>query len=166
MNDICSPLLLVMQSEDEALAVFTAVMKKQSLYFSEGSDHTRRQLEMLLAMLQVVDPRLHDQITFSPESRNLFVCYRWLLLLFKREVGFHQFSLVLETIYAAPLDSYELFVALALLEMHREHLLLIGHRFDLTLQVLLFDSTRPDGPVAVLLESGRKAQCCAASDAG
>lgn len=166
MNDICSPLLLVMQSEDEALAVFTAVMEKQSLYFGKGSDHTRQQLEMLLAMLQVVDPRLHDQITFSPESRNLFVCYRWLLLLFKREVGFHQFPLVLETIYAAPLDSYELFIALALLEMHREHLLLIGHRFDLTLQVLLFDSTRPDGPVAVLFTSGRKAQCCAASDAG
>lgn len=135
MNDLCSPILFVLQDEGAALSAFSAVMERHALYFVEGGDHTRSQLETLLAMLKIVDPHLHDRVTFSRESRHLFICYRWLLLLFKREVGFGHFPLILETIYSAPTRSYELFIALALLELYREQLLSIAPHFDLTLQV-------------------------------
>lgn len=86
-------------------------------------------------MLQVTDPLLRDCFQFAPDNSEFFFAYRWLLLLFKREFGFHAFPRILEVILCAPGEHYELFIALALILTYKEELLHIGHRFDLTLQV-------------------------------
>lgn len=134
MNEIASPILYVMEgAEDVAYLIFERVMRRQHQYF--GTDgHTRRQLLMLFEMLQVADPLLHDQLGLSAYQGQPFIAYRWLLVLFKREVGFYHFPLVLETIFAAPTSSYELFIALALLLTYRHEIMKIGHHFDEMLQ--------------------------------
>ena len=86
-------------------------------------------------MLLEVDPLLRDCLQFARDNSEFFFAYRWLLLLFKREVGFDAFPRLLEALLCAPSQHYELFLALALIVSHRQELLLIGHRFDLTLQV-------------------------------
>ncbi len=141
MNDLASPLLYVFQAKQDLTAkAFAMLMRKQHRYFSLSSSpkesYTQVQLTRLSHMLQATDPQLMDLFTFSSESSNLFIAYRWLLLLFKREVGFDAAPLVLETILSAPTANYELFIALALLLMYRDQLISegVGHRFDLTLQ--------------------------------
>ena len=134
MNDIASSILYALRDESLAYQVFRAVMNRQKEYFSEHGDHTRRQLTTLTAMLQVADPLLHDRLGFNQENAQLFFCYRWLLLLFKREFGITHFPLILETIFASPTQSYELFIALALLLAYRGELLQFGSHFDQTLQ--------------------------------
>lgn len=134
MNDIASPILYVMKEESSAYQVFRAVMSRQQEYFIESGDHTKQQLDTLQAMLQVADPLLHDQLGFNQDNAQLFFCYRWLLLLFKREVGFEKSPLILETIYASPTASYELFIALALLLTNRVEMMQFGSHFDRNLQ--------------------------------
>lgn len=136
MNDIASPILYVMKDdESDAYQVFKAVMKRQREYFTEHGHHMQSQLAITLEMLRVTDPIVTDRLGFSQDNTQLFICYRWLLLLFKREFGFYQFPLALETIYSCPTASYELFIALALMLTYREDLLKYGHRFDQTLSV-------------------------------
>lgn len=135
MNDIAAPILSVMGgAEVETYRIFERIMQQQHLYFTQDGEHTKRQLAILFGMLQVADPLLHDRLGLSAYHGQLFIAYRWLLLLFKREVGFEHFPLVLETIYAAPTSSYELFVALALMLLYRHEIMEIGHHFDKLLQ--------------------------------
>lgn len=134
INDLASPLLYVFEGdEQETLSALITLMERHAGYFLEDGRQMRRQLDLLSAMLQATDPQLHDRFGFAADNAQMFIGYRWLLLLFKREVGFAHFPPLLEAIYAAPTENYELFIALAMLLVQREHLLHFGHRFDLTL---------------------------------
>lgn len=99
-----------------------------------------KQLRLLGDMLEYADPLLADRLSFAKDNSQMFFVYRWLLLLFKREVGFYQFPSVLETIMCAPCPSYELYIALALILTYREDLLYVGDRFDQTLNVSTYFS--------------------------
>lgn len=137
MHDIASPILVTMRGDARAAhTIFTRVMDDhhQVFYFEEGSQWTSSQLALLSEMLAVADPHLHDRLAFTSDNAALFIAYRWLLLLFKREVGLRNAPLLLETIIAAPTERYELFIALAMLLAYRDELLSFGHRFDQTLQ--------------------------------
>lgn len=137
MHDLASPILVTMEGDAAAAyAVFAQIMDQhhQVSYFEEGGQWTAKQLALLSQMLSIADPHLHDRLGFTADNAALFIAYRWLLLLFKREVGLQNAPLFLETIVAAPTERYELFIALAMLVTYREELLSFGHRFDLTLQ--------------------------------
>ncbi len=92
------------------------------------------QLERLALLVRAVDPALYEAIAFSSNNADFFFAHQWLLLLFKRQVGFHAFPAILEVIKTAPIAHYELFVALALIIEARPFLITSGHRLDLTLE--------------------------------
>lgn len=147
MHDIASPVLVTMEGDAAAAyAIFARIMDDhhQASYFEEGGQWTARQLALLSDMLAVADPYLHDRLAFTADNAALFIAYRWLLLLFKREVGLRDAPLFLETIVAAPTERYELFIALAMLLAYRDELLSFGHRFDLTLQFYVSQAGRHD----------------------
>lgn len=135
MNDIASPILPIMEDFTSCYKVFSQIMERHGRYFAAQDNHTGEQLKLLNDMLKVTDPQLHDRLEFASRGdAPLLFAYRWLLLLFKREVGFSHFPRILETIFAAPILDYELFIALALLLLYREEILYLGYRFDLVLQ--------------------------------
>lgn len=149
MHDIASPILMTMKGDARAAyAIFTRIMDKhhQVFYFEEGSQWTSNQLALLSEMLAVADPHLHDRLAFTADNAALFIAYRWLLLLFKREVGLRDAPLLLETIVAAPTERYELFIALAMLLAYRDKVLSFGHRFDQTLQFYATRAGNHDTP--------------------
>lgn len=73
-------------------------------------------------------------ITNPPErtdSLNLFFCFRWILISFKREFAFDQVIRLWEVLWTNFYsDQFTLFVALAILQSHRDVLIRYLTEFD------------------------------------
>lgn len=82
----------------------------------------RTQLRRLELLLKVVDPPLYDHFD-STDSTNMFACFRWLLVLFKREFAFDEVQVLWEVIWTCPMTvHFHLFIALAILNRYRQEL--------------------------------------------
>lgn len=94
-----------------------------------------RQLLTMDMMLQFMDPGLYKHLE-STESFNLFFCFRWLLVWFKREFKWDDLLSLWDVLYTDHLSTqFHLFVALAILDQHRN--VIIDHlkHFDEILKV-------------------------------
>jgi hypothetical protein len=120
----------------------------------------KMQLLSLQKLISVMDPSLYHHLE-KVESLNLFFCFRWLLVCFKREFSYQEILMLWEAIWTAKLDEderaaapattattttlqipyrgisnhFQIFVALAILEHHRDILIKHLHNFDEMLQV-------------------------------
>jgi len=105
----------------------------------------KRQLSTLQQLIAVMDPELHDHLE-KTGSLNLFFCFRWILIAFKREFAFDQVIRLWE-VCPQDMDSetwltyqvlwtnyysnqFVLFVALAVLQSHRDVILRYLTEFD------------------------------------
>lgn len=69
------------------------------------------------------------------DSTNMFCCFRWLLIMFKREFYFEEVKTLWEVIWTCPLTShFHLFVAVAILNQHRQQIM-EAQAFDEVLKV-------------------------------
>jgi hypothetical protein len=65
------------------------------------------------------------------DSLNLFFCFRWILIAFKREFAFPQVIRLWEVLWTNYYsDQFNLFVALAILQSHRDVLIRYLKEFD------------------------------------
>lgn len=79
-----------------------------------------RQLTILDQLIRLMDPRLYAHLERT-ESFNLFFCFRWLLIWFKREFAWEDIMRLWEVLWSDHLTSeFHLFVALAILDKHRD----------------------------------------------
>lgn len=77
---------------------------------------------MLELMLKVIDPPLYEYFELT-DSSNMFCCFRWLLILFKREFPFEELKTLWEVIWMCPLTRhFHLFIAIAILNNYRQEL--------------------------------------------
>ncbi|KAJ3040620.1 GTPase activating protein [Rhizophlyctis rosea] len=119
MNDLLAPILAVMRSESEAFWCFVEFMKTMQNNFSRDQSGMRTQLRRLELLIKFIDPFLYEHLE-ATDSINLFICFRWLLVLFKREFDFQDTSTLWEVMWACPLTRhFHLFVALAILNARR-----------------------------------------------
>ena len=82
----------------------------------------RNQLRQLELLLKVLDPPLFQHF-LETDSQNMFCCFRWLLILFKREFYFDDIKTLWELIWVCPLTkNFHLFVAIAILNNARQEL--------------------------------------------
>lgn len=65
------------------------------------------QLEALRQLLALLDPPLHAHLA-RQDALNLFFCYRWVLIQFKREFKFDQVLRLWEALWARPKDHVHL----------------------------------------------------------
>ena len=111
----------------------------QSLNFQLDQAGIKRQLSQLRMLVQAVDPHLASYLD-TRDSGNLFFCFRWLLVLFKREFNYPQILRLWEVFWTdGPFhgdeDSYSatnfhLLVALSILDSQRNTIL--ENRFGFT----------------------------------
>jgi len=103
------------------------------------------QLSTLQQLIAVMDPELHAHLE-KTGSLNLFFCFRWILIAFKREFAFDQVIRLWEVCHFNSLkpqrltdqvlwtnyysNQFVLFVALAVLQSHREVILRYLTEFD------------------------------------
>ncbi|KAF8321557.1 RabGAP/TBC [Clavulina sp. PMI_390] len=90
----------------------------------------KKQLSTLQQLLTVMDPELYRHFE-KTESLNLFFCFRWVLIAFKREFPFDEVLRLWEVLWTDYYSTrFVLFVALAVLVSHRDVILRYLVEFD------------------------------------
>ncbi|KAI8639229.1 rab-GTPase-TBC domain-containing protein [Parasitella parasitica] len=130
MSDLLAPLFVAMGDEALAFWAFTAFMDRvQSNFFMDQSG-MHGQLKTLDSLIHFMDPGLHKRLE-ETETSNLFFCFRWLLVWFKREFEWEQVIHLWEVLWTDHLsDKMILFIALAVIDSHRKTILEDLNQFD------------------------------------
>ncbi|KAJ3379253.1 Cullin-4B [Lobulomyces angularis] len=126
MCDICSILLLVFDGD-------------ASKNFDEDGEGIQGHLEKTGSILKLYQPRIYNHLR-SIDCLNLFICYRWYLVLFRREFNYDDILLIWETIFTSSLNDWWDFVyhiSVSILEQQEDAILKLNN-FD---EILYFVNT-------------------------
>lgn len=89
-----------------------------------------KQLLTMDTILQFMDPALYKHLQRT-DSHNLFFCFRWFLVWFKREFSWEDTMTMWEVLWTDYLsDKFIFFVALAILDQHRDFIIDYLKSFD------------------------------------
>lgn len=130
MNELLSPILYVMGDEADAFLCFKGLMDSVESNFHKDQVGMHDQLVLVAKLLKLMDQGLYEYFEEN-ECLNMFFCFRWLLILFKREFSFHAIQRLWEVLWTdfwTP--KFHLFVALAILLKHRERIITNKMQFD------------------------------------
>jgi hypothetical protein len=131
MSDLCAPIYVIMNGNEElTFWCFAEVMNRMKQNFLRDQSGMKKQLSTLQQLIGVMDPELFRHLE-KVDGLNLFFCFRWVLISFKREFPFDDVLRLWEVLWT---DYYShgfiLFVALAILESHRDMILRYLVEFD------------------------------------
>ncbi|KAK9280953.1 hypothetical protein L1049_003844 [Liquidambar formosana] len=89
MNDVCSPMVILLENEADAFWCFEHVMRRlrENFRSSTSSIGVQSQLKTLSEIIEVVDPKLHQHLEDLDGGEYLFA-FRMLMVLFRREFSF------------------------------------------------------------------------------
>ena len=126
MSDLLAPIYAVEQDDAVAFWGFVSFMERMERNFLRDQSGMRLQLMTLDHLCQLLDPKLYDHLQ-RLDSTNFFFFFRMLLVWFKREFEFGDILRMWEGLWTDCLSSnFHLFIAMAILEKHRnviiEHL--------------------------------------------
>lgn len=131
MSDLLSPIYSVFNaSAPEAFYGLVGVMKMMESNFLRDQSGMRRQLSTLQQLIALMDTELYAHLERT-ESLNLFFCFRWILIAFKREFKFETVVRLWEVLWTNYYsDNFVLFVALGVLQSHRDVIIRYLTEFD------------------------------------
>ncbi|KAJ6630706.1 rab-GTPase-TBC domain-containing protein [Mycena sp. CBHHK59/15] len=147
MSDLCAPVYVVMAADEElTFWCFVEFMNRMKQNFLRDQSGMKKQLLTLQELICVMDPELYRHLGPSYSSfgaiiittpiektdgLNLFFCFRWVLIAFKREFPFDDVLRLWEVLWTDYYSNeFVLFVALAVLESHRDVILRYLVEFD------------------------------------
>ncbi|KAL7200915.1 hypothetical protein ACSBR1_032771 [Camellia fascicularis] len=89
MNDICSPMVILMENEADAFWCFERAMRRLRENFRSNAHSigVQSQLSTLAGIMKAVDPKLHQHLEELDGGEYLFAL-RMLMVLFRRELSF------------------------------------------------------------------------------
>ncbi|XP_021722241.1 TBC1 domain family member 15-like isoform X2 [Chenopodium quinoa] len=89
MNDICSPMVVLLENEADAYWCFERAMRRLRDNFKTTSTSigVQTRLSSLSAIIKVIDPKLHQHLEELDGGEYLFA-FRMLMVLFRREFSF------------------------------------------------------------------------------
>ncbi|CAL7934655.1 unnamed protein product [Xylocopa violacea] len=130
MSDLLSPILCLMESEVDAFWCFVGFMDKVSTNFEIDQAGMKAQLCQLYTLLSTTDPQLAHYLN-KHDSGNMFFCFRWLLVLFKREFNAVDIMRLWEILWTdLPCKNFHLLLCAAILDTERN--VLMENRYGLT----------------------------------
>ncbi|KAF9453194.1 GTPase-activating protein gyp7 [Macrolepiota fuliginosa MF-IS2] len=131
MSDLCAPIYVVMDADEEmTFWCFVRVMERMKKNFLRDQSGMKKQLSTLQQLIEVMDPELFRHLE-KTDGLNLFFCFRWVLIAFKREFPFEEVLRLWEVLWTDYYSTgFVLFVALAVLESHRDMILRYLVEFD------------------------------------
>ena len=130
MSDLLSPLYAVFQDDALAFWAFTRFMRRMSRNFVRDQSGMRDQLSTLDQLTQLLDPQLYVHLQ-KAESTNFFFFFRMLLVWFKREFDWTDVLRLWEALWTDHVSSqFHLFLAMAILEKHRNVIMTHLRGFD------------------------------------
>ncbi|KAJ1526930.1 hypothetical protein ONE63_008478 [Megalurothrips usitatus] len=130
MSDLLSPLLQLMSNEADAFWCFAGFMDRTCTNFDIDQAGMKLQLQQLHTLLSVLDPQFTNYLD-QHESGNMFFCFRWLLVLFKREFSQEDIMRLWEVFWSdLPCPNFHLLFCAAILDSEKE--LLYSHHAGFT----------------------------------
>ncbi|KAK2579535.1 hypothetical protein KPH14_010837 [Odynerus spinipes] len=145
MSDLLSPILCLMDSEADAFWCFVGFMDKVSTNFEMDQAGMKAQLCHLYTLLSTTDPQLAHYLN-QHDSGNMFFCFRWLLVLFKREFNSTDVMKLWEILWTdLPCPNFHLLICVAILDTEKNVLMennfgfteILKHINDLSLHIEL-----------------------------
>ncbi|XP_033104782.1 TBC1 domain family member 15-like [Anneissia japonica] len=122
MSDMLSPILQIMDDEVDAFWCFSGFMDQPGMMSNFDLDQAgmKKQLIQLSTLLQFLDPDLFVYLD-SKECSNMYFCFRWLLIRFKREFTYEDISLYWEMMWTGlPCNNFHLLMCLAILDTEKD----------------------------------------------
>ncbi|KAE8354758.1 rab-GTPase-TBC domain-containing protein [Aspergillus coremiiformis] len=136
MSDLLAPIYAVMQDDAVAFWAFVGFMDRMERNFLRDQSGMRAQLLTLDHLVQLMDPQLYLHLQ-SADSTNFFFFFRMLLVWYKREFEWVDVLRLWETLWTDFLSSsFHLFIALAILEKHRDVIMDHLKHFDEVLKYI------------------------------
>ncbi|KAL5624572.1 hypothetical protein BROUX41_004632 [Berkeleyomyces rouxiae] len=136
MSDILAPIYAIVQDDALAFWCFQHFMDRMERNFLKDQSGMRSQLLTLDHLVRFMDPKLYEHLQ-SVDSTNFFFFFRMLLVWFKREFDWLDVLHLWEVLWTDFLSSsFHLFVALAILEKHRDVILDHLKAFDEVLKYI------------------------------
>ncbi|KAL6242733.1 GTPase activating protein [Rhinocladiella similis] len=130
MSDLLSPLYAVFQDDALAFWAFVCFMRRMNRNFVRSQSGMRAQLATLDQLVQILDPKLYIHLQ-SADSTNFFFFFRMLLVWYKREFEWSDVLRLWESLWTDFYSSqFHLFVAMAILEKHRDFIMDHLQHFD------------------------------------
>ncbi|KEP45951.1 GTPase-activating protein Gyp7 [Rhizoctonia solani 123E] len=131
MSDLCAPIYVVSGADEvKTFWCFVEVMEHMKQNFLRDQSGMKKQLSALQQLLSVMDPELYRHLE-KADALNLFFCFRWVLISFKREFPFDDVLRLWEVLWTNYYtNQFVLFVALAVLESHRDVIIRYLIEFD------------------------------------
>ncbi|KAI8657804.1 Rab-GAP TBC domain-containing protein [Fusarium keratoplasticum] len=130
MSDLLAPIYAVIQDDAVAFWGFQKFMERMERNFLRDQSGMRSQLLTLDQLVQFMDPTLWNHLQ-SADSTNFFFFFRMILVWYKREFVWLDVLRLWEGLWTDYLSAnFHLFVALAILERHRDVIMEHLKHFD------------------------------------
>ncbi|RDA88246.1 hypothetical protein CP532_0319 [Ophiocordyceps camponoti-leonardi (nom. inval.)] len=144
MSDLLSPLYAVTQDDALAFWAFEHFMQRMQRNFLRDQSGMRAQLLALDQLVNLMDPKLWEHLR-KADSTNFFFLFRMVLVWYKREFVWCDVLSLWERLWTDYLSSQmHLFIALAILDKHRDVMIRHLHAFDEVLKYVNELSNRMD----------------------
>ena len=118
--------------EDEVISFwcFEYLMKTKEQNFFINSEGMENQLNQLRGILKILDRDFYFYLE-SKDATNLYFSFRWLLVIFKREFEFEEIKRLWESLFTDFMgNNFHLFIAYAILSLHRNTIIKEQMSFD------------------------------------
>lgn len=123
MSDLLSPILCLMDNEVDAFWCFVGFMNKVCTNFEMDQAGMKSQLSQIHHLLSVTEPQLANYLD-RHDSGNMFFCFRWLLVLFKREFNAVDIMKLWEVLWTDfPCKNFHLLLCAAILDTEKNVLM-------------------------------------------
>ncbi|XP_034827199.1 TBC1 domain family member 15 isoform X1 [Maniola hyperantus] len=123
MSDILAPLLLLLASEVDSFWCFVGFMDKIASNFDMDQAGMKQQLLNLQQLLAFASPELARHLA-AKDSGNMYFCFRWLLVWFKREFSHTDIMRLWEVLWTGlPCANFHLLVCVAILDGEKDVLI-------------------------------------------
>lgn len=145
MSDLLSPILCLMDNEVDAFWCFVGFMNKVYTNFEMDQAGMKCQLSQIHNLLLMTEPQLANYLD-KHDSGNMFFCFRWLLVLFKREFNAIDIMKLWEVLWTdLPCKNFHLLLCASILDTEKTVLMenqygfteILKHINDLSLHIEL-----------------------------
>ncbi|KAI5750999.1 hypothetical protein M8J77_003294 [Diaphorina citri] len=123
MSDLLSPLLCTLQDEVETFWCFVSFMERTKHNFDMDQAGMKKQLGQVYQILCIMAPDL-SQYLVSVEANNMFFCFRWLLVLLKREFSPDDIMVLWEVLWTdLPCPNFHILICAAILDQEKSNIM-------------------------------------------
>lgn len=153
MSDLLAPIYAVIQDDAVAFWGFQKFMERMERNFLRDQSGMRNQLLTLDQLVQFMDPTLWNHLQ-SADSTNFFFFFRMILVWYKREFEWMDVLRLWEGLWTDCLSAnFHLFIALAILEKHRDIIMDHLKHFDEVLKYSMSNEPHLNSQMIQLLTS-------------